>query len=622
MLYSFVRIAAATPTIRVADCDFNAGQIIALIKKAAHENVRLICMPELCITGCTCGDLFLQKTLIKNAAKALNYIVSETKDCNVVAVAGLPFEIDGKLYNVAAVFCRGEILGIVPKAFLKVDDLRYFSPAPEDCLVFECEDIPEFKFSVEIGEDLNAAGKATIIANISAGCEVVGKADYRRAFALGQSRQRICAYLIATAGYGESTTDMVFSGHNLICENGAKIAESLPFGDGWAVSEVDLQAVNHSRKNTQFLTPRQNFYRSITFSSGAGEGRPLLRKISPLPFIPEEGCGERCEEILNIQAHGLMKRLEHTGAHAVLGISGGLDSCLALLVTARAYDKLNMQKSGIIAVTMPCFGTTERTKSNAHKLCEALGIPCREIDITETVRQHLRDISHPETLHDVTYENAQARIRTLVLMDLANKQTGIVIGSGNLSEIALGWATYNGDHISMYNVNASVPKTLVCRIVQHVAQSQKSLSPSLTSVLEDILSTPISPELLPPKNGEIMQHTEKIVGAYELHDFFLYHFLRFGREPSQILELAKIAFNEDDNFEPPVEVCQARSNNKYPPEEIERRLKQFFSRFFSQQFKRNCMPDGPKIGSVSLSPRGSFHMPSDASNFEKCSTFL
>jgi len=620
MYDGFLRVAAATPKIIIANCDYNATQIISLINKAADENVRLLCMPELCITGYTCGDLFLQNELLSDAKKALQRIISETANCNVISVAGLPFEHQGKIFNTAAVFCGGKILGLVPKTYIpnygEFNELRHFTPRLQESqyvsfygkptfigtnFIFQCKEMPEFKFSVEIGEDFratdppgikHAAAGAMIIANPSASGEIVGSAAKRRSLATEQSEQLVCGYIQANAGHGESTTNMVFSGHNLICEQGEILAESTPFGDGRAVSEIDLNAIAHDRRRTNTFAMNINNYECQIFSLNC-KTETLTRKISPAPFIPENEISARCEEILNIQSAGLAKRLEHLNAKAVLGISGGLDSTLALLVSVRAYEKISRPKNEIIAVTMPCFGTTERTKSNAHKLCDALGIPIREIELTESVNLHLRDINHPQDQHDTTYENAQARIRTLVLMNLANQNDGIVIGSGNLSELALGWATFNGDHMSMYAVNAGVPKTLVRRIIIHWAETTGNVA--LKQVLQDILQTPISPELLPPTDGEISQQTEQILGSYELHDFFLYHKIRRGRTHEQILALAQHAFA-----------------NKFPRDEIKNRLNEFQRRFITQQFKRNCLPDAPKIGSVSLSPR-EWHMPSDIS---------
>jgi NAD+ synthase (glutamine-hydrolysing) len=476
-------------------------------------------------------------------------------------------------------------------------------------LIFQCGEEKAFQIAVELCEDLwvpsppsssHAMAGATVIANLSASDEVIGKASYRRMLASSQSGRLACAYAYANAGRGESSTDMVFSGHNLICENGTVLSESRPFGDGWAVSEVDLHALEHDRRrmNTYgacFAGRSEAPYTVVPFSLETDPG-VLRRHVDPYPFVPHEKKerNERCEAILDMQAAGLEKRIVHTSAKtAVIGVSGGLDSCLSLLVTARVMAKLGRPMSDITAVTMPCFGTTERTKANALALCEALKVECREIDITDAVRVHLRDIGVSEECRDVTYENAQARVRTLVLMDLANKSGGLVVGTGDLSELALGWSTYNGDHMSMYGVNAGVPKTLVRHIVKYAAD----VSPVLTKVLEDILATPVSPELLPPSGGDIEQRTEKIIGPYELHDFFLYHVVRWGRSPSKVFALAAIAFR--GIYEGPV---------------ILDWLKVFYRRFFANQFKRSCLPDGPKIGSVSLSPRGDWRMPSDAAS--------
>jgi len=623
MLDGYIRVAAATPSIRVADCAHNAEQILSLIKKAARENIRLLCLPELCITGYTCGDLFLQDTLLESARKALNMLVKESADDHALAVVGLPLAHGGKLFNVAAVFCGGRILGFVPKTHIpnysEFYELRHFAPACSDVktihfngqnipfgtkLIFCCNDLPEFSLAVEICEDLwtpcppstqHAMAGATVIANLSASDETVGKAAYRRMLVAGQSARLLCGYVYADAGHGESSTDMVFAGHNLICENGAVLKESPPFGDGWVETEIDLKALAHDRRRTNTFQARADDYVTISFSLDT-KCESLSRFIDPAPFVPsnEQEKDARCEEILNIQASGLAKRLQHTACKTVvLGISGGLDSCLALLVAERAFAKLGISLSGILAVTMPCFGTSKRTRSNALKLCEALGVSCREIDVSDSVMLHLREIGHPEEKRDVVYENAQARVRTLVLMDLANQYDGIVIGTGDLSELALGWATYNGDHMSMYAVNAGVPKTLVRHIVRHVADTCGD--DTLAAVLSDILDTPVSPELLPPREGEISQRTEELIGPYELHDFFLYHVVRWGRRPTAIFELACIAFD-----------------GAYAADEILKWLKVYYRRFFAQQFKRSCLPDGPKIGSVTLSPRGDWRMPSDA----------
>jgi NAD+ synthase (glutamine-hydrolysing) len=630
MFDGYIRAAAGTPEIRAASCAYNARRIIDLMRKASRENAGLLCLPELCVTGYTCGDLFLQRTLLDEAREALRLLIRESADYPLVTVVGLPVEHQSKLYNAAAVVCRGTLLGIVPKSFIpnysEFYELRHFVPASRESgreisvlrfdgkdvpfgvnLLFQSASVPEFKLGVEICEDLwtpappsafHAMAGATVIANLSASDETVGKAAYRRSLAAGQSARLICGYVYADAGYGESSSDLIFSGHNLICENGAILSESKPFGNGWAVSEVDLRAMLHDRRRLNTFGFRADGYATVEFRGAPAEARlpALTRPVDPHPFVPgnEAERDARCEDILAMQVSGLVKRLDHTGCKtAVAGISGGLDSCLVLLVVARAYARLGKSLDGVLAATMPCFGTTERTKNNAHRLCQALGVTCREIDITQAVRQHLKDIGHPEAQRDVVYENAQARVRTLVLMDLANQSGGIVVGTGDLSELALGWATYNGDHMSMYGVNAGVPKTLVRHIVKYVADTCGN--PALEAVLLDILATPVSPELLPPSHGNISQQTERLVGPYELHDFFLYHVLRWGRTPAAILALAETAFD-----------------GAYAREEILKWLEVFYQRFFAQQFKRNCLPDGPKIGSVSLSPRGDWRMPSDA----------
>ena len=624
MIEGYIRVAAATPAIRVADPQYNARQILALIKKAVQEQVQLLCLPELCLTGYTCGDLFLQQPLLEGARAALSFLVKASADCPVLTVAGLPLLHGGKLYNVAAVFGHGQLLGLVPKTHIpnysEFYELRHFTPAPAETttilfdgepvhfgtkLLFASQNQPNFCLAVEICEDLwmpcspstaHALAGATVIANLSASDETVGKAAYRQSLVSGQSARLVCGYVYADAGQGESTTDLVFSGHNLICENGAVLAESPAFGTGWAVSDIDLEALAYDRRRMNTFSTQADGYTVIPFATvAAGD---LRRSIDPHPFTPhdEKARGLRCEEILAIQGAGLAKRMTHGGFQsAIVGISGGLDSCLALLATVRAFQSLSLPASQIVAVTLPCFGTTRRTKSNAFALCQALGIPCREIDITDSVRQHLRDINHPEDLHNVVYENAQARMRTMVLMDLTVSYNGLVVGTGDLSELALGWATYNGDHMSMYGVNGGIPKTLVRHIVRHVADTCQN--PDLTTVLLDILDTPVSPELLPPKDGVISQQTEELVGPYELHDFFLYHMLRWGRSPAKIFHLARLAF-------PPEQYSSATLHGW---------LTVFCRRFFSQQFKRSCLPDGPKIGSVSLSPRGDWRMPSDAS---------
>jgi NAD+ synthase (glutamine-hydrolysing) len=619
----YIRVAVATPAIKVADCAYNAEQILSLINKAAEQEVRLLCLPELCVTGYTCGDLFLQDTLLESTRDALSLIVRESAGYEILVVAGLPLAHGGKLYNSAAVFCGGRILGIVPKSHLpnysEFYELRHFTPAPSKVetirvngqdvpfgtkLIFRCDPLQEFSLAVEICEDLwtpcppsvsHAMAGATVIVNLSASDETVGKAAYRRSLAAGQSARLLCGYIYADAGYGESSTDMVFAGHNLICENGQVLKESPPFGVGWAMSEIDLKALLHDRRRVNTFAACGEGYITVPFSLKA-ECPILSRAIDPSPFVPKDEREKetRCEEILGMQTSGLAKRLEHTACKSVvIGISGGLDSCLALLVAIRAFVKLGMPRSDIVAVTMPCFGTSEQTKHNALRLCEALGVQCREIDITNSVLSHLSDIGHSEEKRDVVYENAQARVRTLVLMDLANQTGGIVLGTGDLSELALGWATYNGDHMSMYAVNAGVPKTLVRHTVKHVADTCGD--DAHATVLNDILGTPVSPELLPPREGDISQRTEELVGPYELHDFFLYHVVRWGRRPAAIYDLARIAFA-----------------GIYADFDILKWLMVFYRRFFAQQFKRSCLPDGPKIGSVTLSPRGDWRMPSDA----------
>ncbi|GHU78987.1 NAD(+) synthase [Clostridia bacterium] len=624
MFDEYIRVCAATPQLHVADPMYNARHMLALIERAAGAGAGLICLPELCVTGYTCGDLFLQETLLSEAKEALGLVVRESAKFHVLVVAGLPLARAGKLYNVAAVFCGGIVLGFVPKSHLpnygEFYELRHFSPAPGETdfvkfegydvpfgtrLIFENEKLSAFKFAVEICEDLwtpappsvsHAIAGATVIANISASDETIGKAAYRRSLVSGQSARLICGYIYADSGCTESSTDMAFAGHDLICENGVTLAEAPPFDTGWAIADIDLHALRHDRRKMNTFAKNADGYTVVPFALEAAAPKALLRLIDPHPFVPKDRAekGARCEEILAIQVSGLAKRIEHTACKtAVVGISGGLDSCLALLVMYRAFKKLGRELSGILAVTMPCFGTTSRTKSNAIKLCEALGVSCREIDIAESVRLHLRDIGHPENDQSVVYENAQARIRTLILMDIANKENGLVVGTGDLSELALGWATYNGDHMSMYGVNVGVPKTLVRHIVRHAADTCGDAA--LEPILTDILATPVSPELLPPAGDEISQQTEELVGPYELHDFFLYQLLRWGRPPTLILDLACAAFAGD-----------------YTREVIYKWLTIFCRRFFSQQFKRSCLPDGPKTGSVSLSPRGDWRMPSDA----------
>ncbi len=624
MHYGFIKACAVSPSLRVADCPYNAQMTIEAMRKAAQSGCQLAVFPELGLTGYTCGDLFLQQPLQKAAEDALADILKASEGLDLVTLVGLPVNVSGKLYNCAAVVCRGQLLGLVPKSHIpnygEFYEKRHYCAAPAGVkdirfagqhvlfgtkLLFRCESMPEFTLAVEICEDLwaplppstaHALAGATVIANLSASDETVGKAEYREALVSQQSARLLCAYLYADAGHGESTTDMVFSGHNLIAENGALLAESRPFAEGCACTELDLGRLLSERcRNTSF-EPVTDGYEVVSFSLPMKEV-PLTRHFSPTPFVPADDTAraERCELILRMQSDGLAKRMEHAHAKtAVIGISGGLDSCLTLLVAVHAMKKLGRPMNDILAVTMPCFGTTKRTRSNAEILCQELGVQFREISIANTVRSHFADIGQSETNFDVTFENGQARVRTLELMDLANRTGGLVVGTGDLSELALGWATYNGDHMSMYGVNAGVPKTLVRHIVRYEADT--AATPALRDVLLDILDTPVSPELLPAKeNGEIAQQTESLVGPYELHDFYLYYVLRFGFSPAKIYHLAKAALG-----------------NRYSDEVLLHWLRNFYRRFFQQQFKRSCLPDGPKVGSVTLSPRGDWRMPSDA----------
>ncbi len=618
----FIRVAAATPIIQVADCPGNASRILQMIHEAAADNVQLIVFPELCLTGYTCSDLFLSRTLQTSARQALTALVKDTQALDIVCVVGLPLAEGSSLYNVAAVFQRGQLLGLVPKQhipnYTEFYEARHFAPGPQlsivdiddqdvpfgSNLLFCCKELPDFRLALEICEDLwtphppsidHARAGATVIANLSASNEVVTKAAYRRLLVQSQSGRLICAYLYADAGEGESTTDLVFAGHNIICENGRRIAESKLFTTGITAIDLDLQllAQERRRQNT-FAEHCELDYLFVPFSLELVE-LPLRRAFAPLPFVPsdQEELAARCEEILSIQVTGLKKRLAHTHCKtALLGLSGGLDSTLALLVTVRAFDSLQLDRHGIIAVTMPGFGTTNRTKDNAGALAAGFGVTLREISIAKSVLDHFADIDHDPAVHDTTYENAQARERTQILMDLSNKHNGLVIGTGDLSEMALGWSTYNGDHMSMYAVNASIPKTLVRHLVRYAASQSE---PALQAVLLDVLATPVSPELLPPEQGQIAQKTEDLIGPYELHDFFLYYTVRYGFTPAKILRMATLAFA-----------------GQYETAAISQWLRVFIKRFFAQQFKRSCQPDGPKVGSVTLSPRGDWRMPSDA----------
>lgn len=622
--YGFIRMAVATPELRVADCAYNTDQILAMMRKAAADGVKLIGFPELCITAYTCSDLFLQRALLEAAEQSLLRIVQESRELQLIAVVGLPLRCGQQLYNCAAVVYQGEILGIVPKQHLpnygEFYEKRHFLPAEDENrtieldgkkvpfgtrLLFACKEQREFLFAVEICEDLwvpdspsteHALAGATVIVNPSASDETIGKREYRRMLVASQSARLVCAYLYASAGEGESTTDMVFAGHSLIAEDGAQLAESPLFQHGFTAADVDVERLSQERcRMTTFVERGSNRYERISFSMCEAAGN-FTRTFPMRPFVPDnqQDRDRRCGEIIEMQASGLCKRLAHAHCKsAVIGISGGLDSTLALLVATRAMDRLHRSRKDIIAITMPCFGTTKRTKTNAQLLCEALGVSFRTVPISDAVYQHFHDIGHDPAVLDVTYENVQARERTQVLMDIANATGGIVIGTGDLSELALGWATYNGDHMSMYGVNCSIPKTLVRHLVRYFADlSEDSI---LKETLLDILDTPVSPELLPAKQGEISQKTEDIVGPYDLHDFFLYYLVRYGFTPEKIRFLANRAFA-----------------GVYEDAVIVHWLKIFVRRFFMQQFKRSCIPDGPKVGSVTLSPRGDWRMPSDA----------
>ncbi|HHU35852.1 MAG TPA: NAD(+) synthase [Treponema sp.] len=675
MDHGFFRVAAASPVCTVGDCGTNTAEILTLINKAVSLNANLVVFPELAITAYTCGDLFSQELLGRVALAAVRLIAEKTRDLPITIVVGFPFSRTNTRYNCAAVISGGLVRGIVPKTRIpnygEFYELRHFSPAPENTqilpagmfgpapvpfgtkLLFSDLRTSELSFAVEICEDLWAPAPpsashveagALIIANLSATNEVVGKADYRRALVTGQSGQGVCAYVYADAGLGESTGDMVFSGHSIIAENGSIVAENPPFSGNLLCTDIDIRRLLHERRRLNTFPSAHpeagdSPYTIVSFTmdhvaavagtstqteqhpadqlANEKQAKTLLRHIDPHPFVPssQKILAQRCEEILAIQTAGLVKRLRHVGTStAIIGLSGGLDSTLALLVIVRAFDQLELPRTNILTISMPGFGTTTRTKGNAKKLSAALGTTLEEIRINKAVTQHFKDIGQDSKTHDVTYENAQARERTQILMDKANMLRGLVIGTGDLSELALGWTTYNGDHMSMYAVNTSVPKTLVRSLVAHCAELPLSFiqniesttekpvtEKQLTGVLTSILDTPVSPELLPAKNNEIQQKTEDIVGPYELHDFFLYHLLRWGSSPAKILFIAEHAFGT------------LTPEPKYTREEIISWMQVFYRRFFSQQFKRSCMPDGPKIGSVNLSPRGDWRMPSDAS---------
>ncbi len=617
----FLKVAAATPSIKIADCVYNGKAILELMKEAAKRGVGVVVFPELCLTGYTCGDLFRDRTLITAAEKALADLMDKTRRMNLLAVVGLPVADGADLYNAAAVFCGGKLLGLAAKSsipnYSEFYEARHFTPSPDyteirfcgqtvplgNSLVFPCRNMPELTVGVEICEDLWIAAPpsarlaqsgATLILNPSASDEIIGKSSYRRNLVKSQSGRLLAAYAYADAGEGESSSDLVYTGHNMIAENGVMLAESGHFSTGLTTADVDLQRMLQERLRTTTWSNAKQAH-EIPFEMDIPDFE-LERKIPALPFVPDDtrDLSERCEMILNLQACGLATRLRHTGSKCVtLGISGGLDSTLALLVIVRAFDTLSLDRKGIHAISMPGFGTTKRTKGNAQRLSELLGVTFQEISINDAVNQHFKDISHDPEVHDVTYENSQARERTQVLMDIANQCGGFVIGTGDLSELALGWATYNGDIMSMYGVNCSIPKTLVRHLVHHAALTSGE---ELCALLEDVLATPVSPELLPPVDGRISQKTENIVGPYELHDFFLYYILRFGFTPGKIFRMAQRAFK-----------------GTYDDDTIKKWLTSFYRRFFMHQFKRNSLPDGPKVGSVTLSQRGDWRMPSDAS---------
>ncbi len=623
MKHGFVKVAAVTPKIKVADPHYNAKVISKEIEEASERGAKIIVFPELCLTGYTCGDLFLQELLLTQALAALSEVTSATEGTDALVFVGLPLIKKHKLYNVAAVLQDGEVLAFVPKSYIpsyaEFYETRHFVPGnfmPEPFLyedkeilfgtdiLFQVDGVQGMTVGCEICEDIwvprspgtdHALAGATVIVNLSASNETVGKDVYREMLVKAASAGQISAYIYCSAGEGESTQDLVFGGHNIIAENGTVLAQAKRFATGAIYADIDIHRLCHERRrmNTYGETAREHRILPVHMEQ---EETLIDRSFSARPFVPDQ-TGERekrCEEILSIQSYGLKKRYEHTGCQsAVLGISGGLDSTLALLVTARAFDMLGLERDKITSVTMPCFGTTDRTYDNACKLARLLGTTLREVDIKEAVHIHFRDIGQEEDCHDITYENGQARERTQVLMDIANRTGGLVIGTGDMSELALGWATYNGDHMSMYGVNVGVPKTLVSHLVRYYADTCGD--EALRALLLDVLDTPVSPELLPPVDGVIAQKTEDLVGPYELHDFFLYYMLRCGFEPSKVYRVACMAFT-----------------GIYDNSVILKWLKIFYQRFFAQQFKRSCLPDGPKVGSVALSPRGDLRMPSDA----------
>lgn len=621
----YIKVAAATPKVKVADCPYNTSLILAEMEDAKKKGVQILVFSELTISSYTCGDLFLQGPLLREAKKGLLRVAEASKGSDMVVVVGVPYAVDQKLYNCAAVIQDGMILGLVPKQYLpnysEFYEARHFARGSKKVrmitigdqevpfgtnLLFTCKEIEELVIACEVCEDLwvplppstrHALAGATIICNTSASDEITTKETYRRNLVSNQSARLVSGYIYACVGDGESTQDVVYSGHNLICENGSILAEAKRFENETIYAQMDLQRLSAERRRmTTFFDELEEEYVRVPFSMKEKDVE-LERTYPKTPFIPSDRKerDKRCDEILTIQAMGLKKRLEHTRCeHAVIGISGGLDSTLAVLVTARAFDMLGIPRSNMVCVTMPCYGTTDRTYQNAITLMKRLGADLKEINIIKAVEQHFKDIDHDESIHNVVYENSQARERTQILMDLANKYNGMVIGTGDLSELALGWATYNGDHMSMYAVNTSVPKTLVRYLVLYYAETTKDQA--LKEVLMDVLDTPVSPELLPPVDGVISQKTEDLVGPYELHDFFLYYMMRFGFSPKKLYRMARKTFAEE-----------------YDKETIYKWLRTFFWRFFAQHFKRTCLPDGPKVGSVAVSPRGDLRMPTDAS---------
>lgn len=631
MNYGFVKVAAAVPRVKVADCKFNSERLEGLITIAEGKGVQILTFPEMCITGYTCGDLFAQQLLLEQAEMALIQILNSTRQLDIISILGMPVVVNSTVINAAVVIQKGKILGVVPKTYLpnykEFYEQRWFTSALQvsensvrlcgqivpmgNNLLFETA---ETTFGIEICEDLWATVPpssslalqgAEIIFNLSADDEGIGKHNYLCSLISQQSARCISGYVFSSSGFGESTTDVVFAGNGLIYENGYLLARSERFcmDEQLIINEIDVECIRAERRvNTTFAANKANCpgKEAVRISTEFVNSKDLnlTRTFNPHPFVPQGNeLNSRCEEIFSIQIAGLAQRLLHTGAKtAVIGISGGLDSTLALLVCVKTFDKLGLSRKDILGITMPGFGTTDRTYHNAIDLMNSLGVSIREISIREACIQHFKDIGHDLNIHDVTYENSQARERTQILMDIANQTWGMVIGTGDLSELALGWATYNGDHMSMYGVNAGIPKTLVKHLVQWVAEN--GMDETSKATLLDIVDTPISPELIPAdENGEIKQKTEDLVGPYELHDFFLYYFLRFGFRPSKIYFLAQTAFS-----------------GVYDDETIKKWLQTFFRRFFNQQFKRSCLPDGPKVGSISISPRGDWRMPSDASS--------